>query len=45
MRYFLICLSFLSLFLFGGAHAAPAAEKTYTNSIGMDFVLIPSGSS
>ena len=44
MRYVLICLSFLSLFLSGGASSAWAAEKVYTNSIGMEFVLIPAGS-
>jgi formylglycine-generating enzyme required for sulfatase activity len=37
-----MCLSLLSLF--GGALDAQAAEKTYTNSIGMEFVLIPVGS-
>ena len=38
-----IYLSFLPLFLPGGASSAQAAEKTYTNSIGMEFVLIPAG--
>jgi formylglycine-generating enzyme required for sulfatase activity len=36
-------LSLLSLFLSGGASSAQAAEETYTNSIGMEFVLIPAG--
>jgi formylglycine-generating enzyme required for sulfatase activity len=44
MRFVMICLSLLSLLLSGGAFSAQAAEKTYTNSIGMEFVLIPSGS-
>jgi formylglycine-generating enzyme required for sulfatase activity len=44
MRFSTICFSFLWLFLSGGAFSAQAAEKTYTNSIGMEFVLIPSGS-
>jgi formylglycine-generating enzyme required for sulfatase activity len=32
------------LSLFGGAFDAQAAEKTHTNSIGMEFILIPAGS-
>jgi formylglycine-generating enzyme required for sulfatase activity len=43
MRFVMVCLSLLTLFLFGGAVAVHAAEKTYTNSIGMEFVLIPAG--
>jgi formylglycine-generating enzyme required for sulfatase activity len=34
----------LSLFLSGGAFSAQTAAKTYANSIGMEFILIPSGS-
>jgi formylglycine-generating enzyme required for sulfatase activity len=44
MRFVVICLSLLSLFLSGGVCSVQAAEKTYTNSIGMEFILIPSGS-
>ncbi|MDR1490003.1 MAG: formylglycine-generating enzyme family protein [Desulfovibrio sp.] len=44
MRFVVICLSLLSLFLSGGAYSVQAAEKTYTNRIGMEFILIPSGS-
>jgi formylglycine-generating enzyme required for sulfatase activity len=44
MRFVMICLSLLSLFLSGEVHSVQAAEKTYTNSIGMELVLIPSGS-
>jgi formylglycine-generating enzyme required for sulfatase activity len=44
MRVVLTCLSLLSLFLSGGAYSVQAAEKTYTNSIGMEFILIPAGS-
>jgi formylglycine-generating enzyme required for sulfatase activity len=40
----MICLSLLSLVLPEGAFSALVAEKTYTNSIGMEFVLIPAGS-
>jgi formylglycine-generating enzyme required for sulfatase activity len=29
--------------LYGGAFSSQATEKTYTNSIGMEFVLIPAG--
>jgi formylglycine-generating enzyme required for sulfatase activity len=43
MRFVLLCLSFLSLALFGGALTAQAAAKTYTNSVGIEFVLIPAG--
>ncbi|MDR1397425.1 MAG: hypothetical protein LBJ14_06805 [Desulfarculales bacterium] len=41
----MICLSLLSSFLPGGASFVQAAElpKTHTNSIGMEFVLIPAG--
>jgi formylglycine-generating enzyme required for sulfatase activity len=34
----------LLLLLSGSAFSVPAAEKTYTNSIGVEFVLIPAGS-
>jgi hypothetical protein len=44
MRSVMICFSLLSLLLPEGAFSAHAAEKTYTNSIGMEFVLIPAGS-
>ncbi|MDR3358276.1 MAG: formylglycine-generating enzyme family protein [Desulfovibrio sp.] len=44
MRFVVICFSLLPLFLSGGAFSVQAADKTYTNSIGMEFVLIPSGS-
>jgi formylglycine-generating enzyme required for sulfatase activity len=44
MRFVLICLSLLSLLLCDGAFSASAAGKTYSNSIGMEFVLIPAGS-
>ncbi|MDR2050393.1 MAG: SUMF1/EgtB/PvdO family nonheme iron enzyme [Deltaproteobacteria bacterium] len=44
MRFVVAFLSFLSLFLSGGAFPAQAADKTYTNAIGMEFILIPSGS-
>jgi formylglycine-generating enzyme required for sulfatase activity len=44
MRFVAMCLSFLCLSLSNGTPAAQAAEKTYTNSIGMEFVLIPAGS-
>jgi formylglycine-generating enzyme required for sulfatase activity len=44
MRFVLMCLSFLSLSLFGSVFIAHAADKSYTNSIGMEFVLIPAGS-
>ena len=44
-------LGLSALFLFGpglpglsGTSSVQAAEKTYTNSIGMEFVLIPAGS-
>jgi formylglycine-generating enzyme required for sulfatase activity len=44
MRFAAICLSFLCLSPSNGAPAAQGADKTYTNSIGMEFVLIPAGS-
>ncbi|MDR2301492.1 MAG: formylglycine-generating enzyme family protein [Deltaproteobacteria bacterium] len=44
MRLAFIRLCVLSAFLFGGAITVLAAEKTYTNTIGMEFILIPSGS-
>ncbi|MDR2301742.1 MAG: formylglycine-generating enzyme family protein [Deltaproteobacteria bacterium] len=44
MRFVITWLSFLSMFLSGGAYSVQAAEKTYTNSIGMEFILITSGS-
>jgi formylglycine-generating enzyme required for sulfatase activity len=44
MRFVAMCLSFVCLLLSNGTPAAQAAEKTYTNSIGMEFVLIPAGS-
>ncbi|MDR2076146.1 MAG: formylglycine-generating enzyme family protein [Desulfovibrio sp.] len=44
MRFVMTCFSILYLFLSGGAFFAHAAEKTYINSIGMEFVLIPTGS-
>ncbi|MDL2330204.1 formylglycine-generating enzyme family protein [Desulfosarcina sp. OttesenSCG-928-A07] len=37
-------LSLLLVFLLGGFFPALAQEKTHTNSIGMEFVLIPAGS-
>jgi formylglycine-generating enzyme required for sulfatase activity len=40
----MICLSLLPLFLSGIALTARAADQTYTNSLGMEFVLIPAGS-
>jgi formylglycine-generating enzyme required for sulfatase activity len=40
----LLCLSLLSPPLFGGDVVVQAAEKNHTNSIGMEFVLIPAGS-
>ncbi|MDR1396537.1 MAG: formylglycine-generating enzyme family protein [Desulfarculales bacterium] len=43
MRFAIVWVSLLSLFLFSGAPAARAAAKTYANSIGMEFVLIPAG--
>jgi formylglycine-generating enzyme required for sulfatase activity len=43
MRSVLICLFFL-LSLPGSAITVHAADKTFTNSIGMEFVLIPAGS-
>ncbi|MDR3175498.1 MAG: formylglycine-generating enzyme family protein [Desulfovibrio sp.] len=44
MRFVVLCLSFLCLSLSNGTPAAQAAEKTCTNSIGMEFILIPAGS-
>jgi formylglycine-generating enzyme required for sulfatase activity len=44
MRFVMISLSLLSLLLSGGGFSAQAAGKTCTNSIGMEFVLIPAGS-
>jgi formylglycine-generating enzyme required for sulfatase activity len=44
MRFVVMCLSFLCLSLSNSAPAAQVAEKTYTNSIGMEFILIRSGS-
>jgi formylglycine-generating enzyme required for sulfatase activity len=44
IRFIIICFSFFSLFVSDGAFSALAAEKNYTNSIGMEFVLIPAGS-
>jgi formylglycine-generating enzyme required for sulfatase activity len=44
MRFVMIYVSLLSLFLSGGASSARAAENAYTNGIGMEFVLIPAGS-
>jgi formylglycine-generating enzyme required for sulfatase activity len=44
MRFIMMCLSFLCLSLSNGAPAAQAAETTYTNCIGMEFILIQSGS-
>jgi formylglycine-generating enzyme required for sulfatase activity len=44
MRFVMICLSLLSLSLSGSVIGVHAADKTYTNSIGMEFVLIPAGS-
>jgi formylglycine-generating enzyme required for sulfatase activity len=41
---FIITALCLALLCLGGAEASSAAEKTYTNSIGMQFVLIPAGS-
>jgi formylglycine-generating enzyme required for sulfatase activity len=43
-RSALLCLSLLSLSLFSIAEPVRAADKTFTNSIGMEFVLIPAGS-
>jgi formylglycine-generating enzyme required for sulfatase activity len=43
MRTVLMCLSLLSLSLSGGVLDAQAADKTFTNSIGMEFVLISAG--
>ncbi|MDR3363245.1 MAG: hypothetical protein LBO64_10490 [Desulfovibrio sp.] len=43
MRFVLIHLSLLPLALFTIGHAS-AAENTYTNGIGMEFVLIPARS-
>jgi formylglycine-generating enzyme required for sulfatase activity len=43
-RFVAMFLSFLPLTLCGGVSSAWAAEKTYTNSIGMEFVRIPAGS-
>jgi formylglycine-generating enzyme required for sulfatase activity len=40
----LLCLFLLSSPLPGGALAAQAAEKIYSNSLGMEFILIPAGS-
>jgi formylglycine-generating enzyme required for sulfatase activity len=44
MRSFLLCFSFLCLCLSGCAVAGQVAEQTFTDSIGMEFILIPSGS-
>jgi formylglycine-generating enzyme required for sulfatase activity len=44
MRSVIICFSLVALVLSGEAFSVHAAEKTYTNSIGMEFVLIPAGS-
>ena len=38
-----VCLMLLACLIVSGI-PAHAAEKTYTNSIGMKFVLIPAGS-
>jgi formylglycine-generating enzyme required for sulfatase activity len=44
MRSVLLCLSLLLLPLFSNAVPVRAADKTFTNSIGREFVLIPAGS-
>ncbi|MDR0380257.1 MAG: formylglycine-generating enzyme family protein [Candidatus Accumulibacter sp.] len=44
MRFMMFCLSFFSLMLSGSAFPAQIGGRTYTNSIGMEFVLIPAGS-
>ncbi|MDR1397892.1 MAG: hypothetical protein LBJ14_09220, partial [Desulfarculales bacterium] len=43
MRLIIIWVCLLSLFLFSPAPAAQTGLKTYSNSIGMEFVLIPAG--
>lgn len=43
-KTFVPFLSLLLVFLLGGLFPALAQEKTHTNSIGMEFVLIPAGS-
>jgi formylglycine-generating enzyme required for sulfatase activity len=44
MRFVKLCLSHLPLSLFGKAIAVQATGKTFINSIGMEFILIPAGS-
>ncbi|MDL2321828.1 formylglycine-generating enzyme family protein [Desulfosarcina sp. OttesenSCG-928-B08] len=43
-KAFVPFLSLLLVFLLGGLFPGFAQEKTHTNSIGMEFVLIPAGS-
>jgi formylglycine-generating enzyme required for sulfatase activity len=43
MRFFMLGLALLSLLLSSGAFSAQAIDMDYTNSIGMEFVLIPAG--
>jgi formylglycine-generating enzyme required for sulfatase activity len=45
MRFIVLCLSlFLLPVMAAGTFSAHAADKAYTNSIDMEFVLIPAGS-
>jgi formylglycine-generating enzyme required for sulfatase activity len=45
MRFFIFCLLLFPPLLFpGGVFSALAAENTHTNSIGMEFILVPAGS-
>ncbi|MDR0356172.1 MAG: formylglycine-generating enzyme family protein [Deltaproteobacteria bacterium] len=44
MRFIILRISLLGLLLSGLAFPAFAADKTFTNGLGMEFALIPSGS-